>query len=867
MLRIGILLLGLLLLPPGGESSGFQRFLKKQADAAAVAARKKDWPAALKAWDAVLELNRHSIEGMTGLADAAQKAGNVDEEILARTELVDALARAVALGQIDEEKTLAAARERLAAIDPTLDRRETLLAQYSEAQRDLAIDYEAAALWANAVAAWARRMNSCNAGTPERLEAIDSIDRLRKSGPGYVALRFDPGVVKEDRDEAWIAEQDRKSQQFSACLKAETPHYRIKTNAGWRMLQAAATTMELVQAFYREIWGLQPDPLPAKPDPNLREVHISRLDIQIFKNRDEYIHRVGEGKVDWSGGHYNGAELNTYDQGEGGGKNGIPATLGVLFHEASHQFMSEGVGSTPSFVNEGVASLFEGIQVLPNGEVRRDLPVMGRLIPLADALRNGTAMPLRDVFGAHENEPKLYDYRWGVFYFVRMYVDSRGFYPFRDRLDEYIYEFKRGELGNLADHFTEFFLTPSNIDGLRTFDEFEATWKTWIMGLDDEIKQSDKRLAQFRARALSVCKQEPGEALPFCERALDIDPDDMDTLYATAVSCDGLDETDRALATWRRVMEMMEEKDPRLKEGAARVAKLDPLASQWNEARASLAGGMAALALEHAEAGRPLTAMSLAHRVLRVDNLEPSARALTTRLERETGRSIIRWERLYNGFDLKGWYGAEGGAAFSPEPDGIECSTANQQKARDRAGEEAEDEDGRKKKKKDKDEAPAPAPVEEGITYQALLCTREVAGDFTFEATIQTAQEWQIVGLIFGSKDKDHYEAIVLRKGDDGLPRVDHGSFADGAWIHPHTDGAVKAEYDPSKGVHLRVAVRGRDVAVFIDGKPLQAIVGKKFTTGVKYPLAALRGDIGLLGSNGTATFRDVRLQADDKER
>jgi hypothetical protein len=41
--------------------------------------------------------------------------------------------------------------------------------------------------------------------------------------------------------------------------------------------------------------------------------------------------------------------------------------------------------------------------------------------------------------------------------------------------------------------------------------------------------------------------------------------------------------------------------------------------------------------------------------------------------------------------------------------------------------------------------------------------------------------------------------------------------------------------------------------------------VGKKYVTGVKYPLAALRGDIGLLGSNGTTTFSDVRLQADDQ--
>src|SRR5262249_8008754 len=160
----------------------------------------------------------------------------------------------------------------LAAIDPTMDRREALLAQYSDSQKDLATEYETAGMPANAIMAWTRRMNSCVSGSPEKLEAIDAIDRLRKTSPGYVALRFDPGVVKEEHDEAWIAAQDKKSQQFSSCLVAETPHYRIKTNAGWRMLHAFETTMELVQAFYREVWGLQPDPLPDKPDPNLRQV-------------------------------------------------------------------------------------------------------------------------------------------------------------------------------------------------------------------------------------------------------------------------------------------------------------------------------------------------------------------------------------------------------------------------------------------------------------------------------------------------------------------------------------------------------------------------------------------------------------------
>ncbi|HEX5008945.1 MAG TPA: hypothetical protein VFY71_00990 [Planctomycetota bacterium] len=864
MLRIGSLLVAVLvLLPPGGgESSGFDRFLKKQADAAGVAERKKDWPAAFRAWDAVLELDRHSLEGLQGLVESAQAAGDLDQEILARLELVDALQRAVSQGDINQVKPLAAARERLAAIDPTLDRREGLLAQYSESQKELATGYEAQGMPANAIMAWTRRMNSCVTGSPERAEAIDAIDRLRKTSPGYVAERFDPGVVKEEHDEAWIAAMDKKSAQFSSCLLAETPHYRIKTNAGWRMLQAASTAMELVASFYREIWGVLPDPPPEKAPEGLRQVHIPTLDVQIFKTRDEYIHRTGTGKSDWSGGHYNGGEVNTYDQGESGGKNGIPATMHVLFHEASHQFMGECVGGTPGFVNEGVASLFEGIDVLPNGEVRRDLPVMGYLIPLCQAFQDGSAMKLRDVFKANENEPKLYKYRWGVFYFVRMYVDSGGRYPFRDKLDDYIYEFKKGDLGNLDQHFVKFFLEPANIEGLRTFDEFETTWKAWILGLYDEIRASDKRLVEYRTRALSVCKPEPAEALPFCERALDIDPDDIGALYATAVSCDGLKQTDRAVATWRKVLAMIDDSDARRKEGLERVAKLDPLDAQWKEARVSLAGGMTALALEHDTAGRPLTAMALARMVLKVDTLEPSARALTARVERETGRTIQRWERLYNGFDLKGWYGAEGGDAFLSKPDGIVCDSAALAAARAREAEEAKD-NGKKKDKKGKDAPPPPA--EEGITYQALLSTREVAGDYTVTAHIQTEAKWQIVGLIFGAKDKDHYEAIVLRHGDDGTNRVDFGAMAEGAWTHPHNDGALKADYDPAKGVDLGVTVRGREVTVTINGQVLKAIVGKKYVTGVKYPLAALRGDIGLLGSNGTTTFSDVRLQADDE--
>jgi tetratricopeptide (TPR) repeat protein len=832
--------LALALLCLGGDepSSGFQRFLERQTESAKAAQRRKDWPAALAAWNAVLELDPGSLAGLDGLAGAARAAGDADAEIQALTELSAVLQRSIALGRKELERRQAEVEERLAGIDPLRPRADELLAAYSEAQRQLALDYEAEGLPACAITAWGLRQRLELPGSPGRVEAASAIDRLRQESPAYVAMRFNPGIILDPRDEAWIEELDKRSAKFSNALKAETPHYRIKTNAGWNMLQAAQTAMEQVHAFYREIWGIVPDPAPRKVPEGLREIAIPLLTVQIFATRDEYIHRTGSGKSDWSGGHYNGSEVNTYDHGEGGGLNGIPATMRTLFHEASHQFMHQCVGGAPSFVNEGVASLFEGIELLPNGEVRRDLPVLGYLMPLADALAEGSAMSLRGVFGAHENKPELYKYRWGVFYFVRMYVDETGRYPFRDRLVDYIYEFKRGELGDLAAHFEQFFLEPAALPGLEDFDAFERTWREWILGLDEELKASDKRLVSYKKQARAELRYGAARALDLCDKALDIDPDDLETLHLVALACDSLEQKDRALATWRRVLEAADAEDPRRKEALERIAALDPLGSRWADARRDLAGGMAALALDRDAAGQPLMAMTAARSVLGVDPFDPSARALVTRLERETGRSVVRWERLFNGFDLQGWYGVEGGKeAFSVRDGALLCDSSKAPKA-------------------------GPNAPTDGITYHALLCTRQVQGDWAFEAALKTGKDWQIAGLVFGAKDGSHYEAIVLRKGTDGSNRVDYGSFAEGMWTFPRNDGALKTAADPVAGARLRIEVRGRQVSVFLDEQRLEPVAGGKKLPSIRYPLSALRGDIGLLGSRGTTTFTDVRLRA-----
>jgi tetratricopeptide (TPR) repeat protein len=831
------LLLALLCLG-GDESSGLQRFLQRQTESAKAAQRRKDWPAAMAAWNAVLELDPGSQAGLDGLADAARAAGDADAEIAALTELSGVLRRSIALGRTELERRRAEVEERLAEIDPLRPRADELLAAYSEAQRQLGLDYEAEGLPANAITAWGLRQRLELPGSPGRVEAAAAIDRLRQDSPAYVAMRFNPGIILDPRDEAWIEELDKRSAKFSNALKAETPHYRIKTNAGWNMLQAAQTAMEQVHAFYREIWGIVPDPAPRKVPKGLREIAIPLLTVQIFATRDEYIHRTGSGKSDWSGGHYNGSEVNTYDHGEGGGQNGIPATMRTLFHEASHQFMHQCVGGAPSFVNEGVASLFEGIELLPNGEVRRDLPVLHYLMPLADALAEGSAMSLRGVFNAHENEPELYKYRWGVFYFLRMYVDESGRYPFRDRLVDYIYEFKRGELGDLVEHFEQFFLAPAALPGLEDFDAFERTWREWILGLDEELKASDKRLVAFKKQAHTELRYGADKSLDLCEKALDIDPDDLETLHLVALACDSLEQRDRALATWRRVLEACDAEDPRRTEALARVAALDPLGTRWTDARRDLAGGMAALALDRDAAGQPLMAMTAARSVLEVDPFDASARALVTRLERDTGKTVVRWQRLFNGFDLQGWYGVEGGKeAFSVRDGALLCDSSKAPKG-------------------------AAGAATDGITYHALLSSRQVQGDWAFEATLKTGKEWQIAGLVFGAKDGSHYEAIVLRKGTDGANRVDYGSFAEGMWTFPRNDGALKTGADPVAGARLRIEVRGRQVSVFLDDQRLEPVAGGKKVPSIRYPLSALRGDIGLLGSRGTTSFSDVRLRA-----
>ncbi len=823
--------------PAPAAGDGFAKFLAQQQAAAKAASRKRDHAGAAAAWMAVLELDPRALSAFAGLAEATRAQGDRDAEAFWLTEWIEQLVPLVADGDPRLARDLDKARARLTELDPLAGRAEALLAEYGAAQGALAAGYLEAGLYANALAAAERQLAVEPPASAGRLAARALVARVLSEGGDDVAGAFDPATAGPQRDEEWIAEHDRKTAKWGSAARWETPHYRTKTNAGWRIGSEASTVMEKVHAYYREVWGIVPDPPPRQVPEGLRDLTVPPIDLNIYADRAEYLKRTGS--PEWSGGVYTGSAVETWDtSGDGRGSKG---TLRTLFHEASHQFMDVAVGDVPSFVNEGIACLFEGIELLSNGSIRRDLPVPHYLVPLAAAIRDGTALSIADVTGgtdAGKNEPEFYKYRWGVMYFLRMYVDEQGTYPYRDRQLEYIWSFKRGAPGNMVEHFSEFFVTGTPVAGIATLADFEERWRQWILALDEELRTADKRLDEYRKKGrLAALKGQAGTAANFWRRALEIDPEDLDALLGLGEACDELGQPDRALASLRRFVDLAPEDDPRRAGADARAGRLDPLDASWREARRSLSGGMAALALEYEQQGLPRLALRSGRRALLADRFDASARALVDRLERETGLSVDRWQRLDNGFDLSGWYAAGEGAAdtFRATRKGIESDTARL-------------------------EQPAVADEAGASLYQTLFVDRAVDGDWTLEARIVASEAWEIAGLVFGARDADHFEAIVLRRTGDEVNNVDFGSF-DGGWTF-RGDGSVKANYDARQGVVLRIEARGPRVAVRLNGDLVRPIVDRQAVDALKYPLAALRGDVGLLASRGVTLFSEIRLQS-----
>src|SRR5262245_51143385 len=199
----------------------------------------------------------------------------------------------------------------------------------------------------------------------------------------------------------------------------------------------AAEAMEQMNAFYRRFfrYGSEKD-----------GKSVPRIALHLFKTHEEYL-RLGKGPpVEWSGGHFTGDSVETSVDG------GFESCVGTLFHEAAHQFVSLAT-SAAGWMNEGLASYFEGSRILANGTVVTNLPANHRLFPLVERMERGWMSSSADGIDPAkpsasdpqkaptfrivlENEyawgPPWYAPTWGVVYFLYNYQDPvDGRYVYR----------------------------------------------------------------------------------------------------------------------------------------------------------------------------------------------------------------------------------------------------------------------------------------------------------------------------------------------------------------------------------------------------------------------------------------------------
>ena len=303
-----------------------------------------------------------SVRGWALRVRWAEAAGDLDE-------LVYAMHREYQLtvAQGLKKKERLALESRLAEVDPIAPDLLGLKDRFVERLQPLAEKYEGDGRPHSAI----RVHKEILALDPERVSSKEAIERIASAPDPSLAEDAKPKDLLADVDEEWIRDHDEQYAEWANHAVIERDNYVTHTNAGYEVLVRSAEAMEQMNAFYRVFfqYGTEED-----------GKNVPRIALNIFKTRDEYL-ELGIGPpVEWSGGHFTGNAVETYI-----GEGGFEQATGTLFHEAAHQFVSLATNAA-GWLNEGLASFFEGCRILANGTVLMNMPANHRLFPLVDRM-------------------------------------------------------------------------------------------------------------------------------------------------------------------------------------------------------------------------------------------------------------------------------------------------------------------------------------------------------------------------------------------------------------------------------------------------------------------------------------------------
>lgn len=693
---------------------------------------------------------------------------------------------------------------------------------------------------------------------PEQAPSSAAIERLSSAPDPSLAGEAKPKDLLAGVDAEWLRKHDEKHSDWQDAAEFERPNYVTVTNGGYEVGVRAAEAMEQMSAFYRVFFA------HGTPE---HGGSVPRIRVHIFKTRAEYL-KLGIGPpTEWSGGHFTGDAVETYLP-EGGGFDDM---VGTLFHEAAHQFVDLATDAS-GWLNEGLASFFEGTRVLPNGSVVMNLPANHRLFPLAARMESGWMKDARDgidpkdpnvqpqtapTFGIvlenrYEWGPAWYAPTWGVVYFLYNYQDPEdGRFVYRRALRAFLNASGSRTGGSAISNFEEVVLaapeppTPGvqipagrRIALPKTVAELDPVWKQWIIALRDE--QTGRAAPERPLRKwgrYAVQRKEYEVAAEHFEKGLLATPADAALKVDFAELLSGpLAKPDRAILLLRDALTQLdaqEAPDKSLVQNADKLlSKLDPQRDSLERIEQELFAAARGLVQRYIAAELPLVAMDLARR-MSSELRAPGMVELYAQAAAQTKHTPWVWSLAYNEVDLEGW-NAVTGSTYAPEGRTLAS----------RAG-----------------------TYEPGnFDYQFLTLDRVTSGDFSFEAEID-ARTGQVAfgGLVFGKKSDSNFHALVYfparvaSDGAIGTPYLDLTSFysADDSkvWQHISLQGKTETEgSSASEWRKLRVDLTGATVDAWLDG---ELVVTHEFPSS-----EVLRGAFGLFSGRGSANYRNLRFLA-----
>ncbi len=802
-----------------------------------------------------LERDRKSIRAWSVRASWARAIEDRDE-------LVYALHRchALAVAQKIPRAELAVLRAELEAEDALAKDLFGIQRLYLDRLSAVAEAYEKDDRPHGAIRVWKK----VQALDPESTGAEAAIERIAALPDPSLAGDAKPKDLFADVSEEWIREFDADHSTWDTAGELEREHYVTKTDAGYEVMVRAGEAMEQMNAFYREFfqYGTEEDGKT-----------VPRIGLNIFRNRDEYL-KLGIGPpVEWSGGHFTGSHVETY---VGGG--GFEEMTGTLFHEAAHQFVSLATNAS-GWLNEGLASFFEGTRILPNGTVIMNMPANHRLFPLADRMAKGWMSSASDGIDPSNTDveperaptfrivlenkyswgPPWYSPTWGVVYYLYNYQDPvDGRFVYRAAFQKFI-DTSGGRVGEGAvENFQEVVLANPKppIKGHErpagspqpalpaTVEELDPVWKDWMLALRDEQSgKSDVRRPYKEWGRCAVLDEDWLIAKEHYEKGLVADPNDVELLLEFSdLLSSRFSDNDRGAKLVMEALSVLEgaaERDEKAIAAAERaLGKLDPKRANLTRVLDELFAAVQGLALRYESAGLPMMVMDIAWRFgrdLEFAELFPLYEACV----RKTGKSLEIWDLAYNEQNLLGWNAQGNDGAFQAWDTILEATFGDFDEKR--------------------------------FDFQMLTLDEVVSGDFSMEAEVQAEKgEVNFCGFVFGRKGATSFHGMLFFPGRTVAAGGAETGFVDlmssfgGAiktWRHlgVTTTPPVISEGGTQSGARwyrMRLDVSGRLVDMYFEGELLAT---HEFPS-----LDVLRGNFGLLQGPGTARFRNVRYLARD---